>query len=335
MGDWQPVPSLGEVVHLDVGEPLRAEGPDEPGVIVDPPNGAARPRRRLERGHPGAGVPGRPREHLELRVRDEIAHLHELQRIAQIGPVGAETRHRLLAGHAGEGVRQRDAEHALEHAAHQRFHEPGDTVEIEERGLDVELGELRLPVRTQVLVPEAAHDLVVALEPRHHQELLEDLGRLRQGEEMAPVGAARHQVIAGAFRRRLREHRGLDVDEALAVEELPYRAGDARPGFEPREHLRAAQIDVAVPEPRLLADVVLVELERRGLRGVQDFEALPEYLDRTGRQLGVEGAGGALPHPARGAQDVLGTHLLGGGERLGGVGGRTPPARARNGRGDR
>ena len=220
----------------------------------------------------------------------------------------------------GKGVRQRDAEHTLEDVAHQRLHEPGDAVEIEERGLDVELGELRLPVRAQVLVAEAAHDLVVALEPRHHQELLEDLGRLRQREEMAGVGAARHEVVARAFRRRLREHRGLDVDEAFGVEELPHRAGDARPGLDSREHLRAAQIDVAVPEPRFLSDIGLVELERGGPRGVQDLEALPEDLDRAGHHLGVEGPRRPLAHTAHGTQHVLRTHLLGGIERLHGIG---------------
>ena len=92
----------------------------------------------------------------------------------------------LFASHAGKGIRQRDAEHAVEDVAHQRFHEPGDGAGVEEGGLDIELGELRLAVRAQVLVAEAANDLVVALEARHHQELLEDLGRLRQCEEVGP-----------------------------------------------------------------------------------------------------------------------------------------------------
>src|SRR5438045_4608841 len=69
--------------------------------------------------------------------------------------------------------------------AHQLFHEFHDLILREERGLDVELGELRLAVGAQILIAEAAHDLVVAIEPGNHQQLLEDLRRLRQRKELA------------------------------------------------------------------------------------------------------------------------------------------------------
>ena len=36
-----------------------------------------------------------------------------------------------------------------------------------------------------VVVPEAAAELIIAVQPGHHQKLLEELGRLRQGEELA------------------------------------------------------------------------------------------------------------------------------------------------------
>ena len=87
---------------------------------------------------------------------------------------------------------------------------------LEERGLDIELRELRLALGAQVLVAEAAHDLIVAIEAAHHQQLLEDLRRLRQREELAGMRAARHEIVARAFRRRLGEHRRFDVDEAVA-----------------------------------------------------------------------------------------------------------------------
>ena len=60
----------------------------------------------------------------------------------------------------------------------------------EERGLDIDLRELGLAVGAQVFVAEALGDLVVAVEARHHQQLLEQLGRLRQREEHAVVHAA-------------------------------------------------------------------------------------------------------------------------------------------------
>ena len=86
---------------------------------------------------------------------------------------------------------------------------------MRERHLDVDLRELELAVGAQVLVAEAAHDLEVAIRARDHQDLLEDLRRLRQRVELARVDAARHEEVARAFRRRLREDRRLDLPEAL------------------------------------------------------------------------------------------------------------------------
>ena len=65
-----------------------------------------------------------------------------------------------------------------------------DVVLLDERHLEVDLGELRLPVSSQVLVAEAASDLVVAVEPRDHQQLLEDLRALRQGVETPRIDPA-------------------------------------------------------------------------------------------------------------------------------------------------
>ena len=62
-----------------------------------------------------------------------------------------------------------------EQVADQSFHQLHDLFLVQERGLDVELGEFRLPVGAQVLVAEAAHDLVVTVEAGHHQQLFEDL----------------------------------------------------------------------------------------------------------------------------------------------------------------
>ncbi len=57
-----------------------------------------------------------------------------------------------------------------------------DILLVHEAHLDVELGELGLAVRTEVLVAVAACELEVLLHPRDHQQLLEQLrGGLRQG----------------------------------------------------------------------------------------------------------------------------------------------------------
>ena len=97
----------------------------------------------------------------------------------------------------------------------------------DERRLDVDLGELRLPVGAQVLVAEAARDLEVAVEARHHQQLLVDLRRLRQRVELARVHAARHEIVARALGRRLGEDRRLDLEEAEVGRGAPRAAAAA------------------------------------------------------------------------------------------------------------
>ncbi len=49
------------------------------------------------------------------------------------------------------------------------LHQIQDLLLIEKRGLDIQLSELRLAVGAQILVAEAADDLVVAIEAGDHQ----------------------------------------------------------------------------------------------------------------------------------------------------------------------
>ena len=181
---------------------------------------------------------------------------------------------------------------------HETFHQAHDLVAGQERGLDVELRELRLTIGAQVLVAEAAHDLIVAVEARHHQQLLEDLRRLRQREELPGLRAARHQVIARALGGRLGQHRRLEVDEAVTVEILAHRARHRVPQPQPLLHHVATQVEVAVLEANLLAHV-LVELEGQGLRAVEHFDLAREQLDGAGLQVRVRRAFGARPNRSR------------------------------------
>ena len=89
------------------------------------------------------------------------------------------------------GVRQ-PAERVRRLAAdqpHQAVHQRLDRREHElfgrERNLEVDLRELGLTIGAQVLVAEALDDLEVAVQTGDHQDLLEDLRRLRQRVELA------------------------------------------------------------------------------------------------------------------------------------------------------
>jgi hypothetical protein len=55
-------------------------------------------------------------------------------------------------------------------------------------------------------------------------------------------------------------------------------------------HARAAQIDVAILQPRLLGNIRVIADRKRGRPGIVEQADLPRTdLDRAGRDLGVDG----------------------------------------------
>ena len=88
----------------------------------------------------------------------------------------------------------------------------------DERHLAVDLGELGLAVGAEVFIAEALHNLEVAVEAGHHEQLLEGLGRLRQGVELAMAEARRHHEVAGALRRGADQHGGFNLHKADVVQ---------------------------------------------------------------------------------------------------------------------
>ncbi len=157
-----------------------------------------------------------------------------------------------------------------------------------ERGLDVDLSELHLPVRPQIFVTEAACDLEIPLHARHHQDLLELLGRLRKCIKLPRVDARRHQVFAGAFRRALEECWRLHLDELLRVKVVADRLRRAMPHFQVAAHLRPAQVQVTVGEPQVLVHLVapdVVQRERRRFGNVVDIQRAGHDLDLARREV--------------------------------------------------
>ena len=65
-----------------------------------------------------------------------------------------------------------------------------DVVLVDERHLDVDLGELRLAIDAQVFIAEAFDDLEIPIEAGHHVQLFEELRRLSEGEELCPRSCA-------------------------------------------------------------------------------------------------------------------------------------------------
>ena len=173
----------------------------------------------------------------------------------------------------------------------------------DEGGLEVDLGELRLAVGAEILVAEAAGDLEIAVVAGHHQQLLVDLRRLRQGVELARVDAARHQVVPRALGRRLGEDRGLDLEEPQVGQRPAGALQQTVAEDEVALQLRPPEIEHPVLEPQLLRGQLLVLLPRHGnggrLRRSDDLELGDVHLDLARRELRVaRGLGPERHRPA-------------------------------------
>ena len=154
-------------------------------------------------------------EDLELGQLGDVGDVLQLQAVAQVGPVAAEPLHHVVVVEPGQRQRDLLAAELPGHGRDQDLHCRNDVLVLDERHLDVELGELGLAVGAEVLVAEAAGDLEVAVEAGDHQKLLVELGRLRQGVEMARVHPAGDQEVAGTFGRAPAQDGRLDLQEAL------------------------------------------------------------------------------------------------------------------------
>ena len=103
---------------------------------------------------------------------------------------------------------------------HELLDDGEDRLLAREAHLQIDLGELELAVGAQIFVAEAAGDLEVAVEAGDHEDLLEDLRRLRQRVELAGMHAAGNEKIARALGRGLGEDGRFDFEETLRAEAL-------------------------------------------------------------------------------------------------------------------
>ncbi len=76
-----------------------------------------------------------------------------------------------------------------------------------------------------------------------------------------------NQVVAGPLGSGARQHRRLDLEESLGVEEPADRRHDRMTELEVLLHLLTPEIDVAIAQPEHLVHLGMrVDLERRRLR---------------------------------------------------------------------
>ncbi len=213
--------------------------------------------------------------------------------------VGAVVVHGVIPGHAGHGVGNVHIEDVLEDGAHHALEHVQDVFLFHEGHFAVYLGEFRLAVGPEVFVAEAADNLEVAVIAGYHEELLEGLGALRQGVELAGIHAGRDHKVTGSFRSALDEVRGFNFHETVGVQVVANLVGHPVTEGQGALQRAAAQVQVAVFGTEVLAAVTLfLDGEGRSNALVQDGDGAQFNLDVTGGHLGVLGL--ALHHLAFG-----------------------------------
>ena len=308
-------------LHPDEGKSAQAGVLGQRGPLVNHPGGHAGQPGRVDRLHHAAGGE-HVTEDLELGGGEKVGEIGQQHAEPRIGLVRAVAIGRLLIGHARQGQRGPRPAGRHDHLGDQAVDERVDVVGRDERHLEVDLGELGLPVGAQVLVAEAARDLEVAVQAGHHAQLLVLLGRLRQRVEGAGVDAAGHQVVARPLGRALGQDGRLHLDERLAIQVVADGLGDLVPQHEVVLHLRTAQVQIAIGQAQVLGHLrrlLILQRERDGLGAVQDRDAMCPHLDAAGGQLAVHHLGRPLAHRALDPDHPLAAAGLGEAPRLGAI----------------
>src|SRR5690554_359330 len=282
--------TLLQLIDLDPGQALGTVDTDKAGVLVDDLAGQLGTTRDFQCRYATFRVLGGTGKYLEFDILQQVGNVHQLQRNTQIRLVGAVAVHRFRVWHARE-VAQVYVQQFDKQLADHAFGQAHDPFLVHERGFDIDLGEFRLTVGTQVFITEALGDLIVAVETGHHQQLLEQLGRLRQGKKAAFVSTAWHQIVTRTFRGCAGQDRCLDIEKAVVFQIVADVMRDF--GTEPQLALnfRTTQVDIAVTQAHILTHLlVFVQLERRGFGLVQNDQFLAQHLDLAGAHLLVDGA---------------------------------------------
>ena len=133
-----------------------------------------------------------------------LADVLDDDRVTQVRLVIAIFQHRFLVRNARKFASRSNRATIgkfFEHASKNRLQRLEHIFLGDKAHFEIELVKFaRRAVGAGVLVAEAGGDLEIAVETGNHQHLLEHLRRLRQRVEFARMDAARHEIIACAFR---------------------------------------------------------------------------------------------------------------------------------------
>jgi len=187
----------------------------------------------------------------------------------KIGLVDAVETNDLVVAHPGKG-RWQIVTDAGERRLQKAFDGVEDHFRAREANLQINLSELGLTVGTQVFVAEAAHDLEIFVKAGDHQNLLEQLRRLRQGIELTGMHTAGHEIVARTLGRGARHEWRLDLEEALRVQIFTDGDGNPVAQLDVVLHLRPTEVEIAVLKAHfLVGDRRISRRERQGFAVVK------------------------------------------------------------------
>ena len=279
-----------DVINFDVGQPLGTVNLNEFGVAVDFAAGHGSAVRNAE-SHDAAVVEfGSGSEDLKVNVAHQIGEICEFELDAKVGLVGTVVVHCIRPQHDRERIGQVDIDGFFEDGADQLFHQGADFNFVQEAGFNIHLSEFRLTVSTKVFVTEAFNDLVVAVKACAHQHLFEELRRLRQSIEVAVVNTRGNQIVAGAFRSALGEHRSFDVDEAVLVKETAESHCSFVAELHIALHRQTTKVEHTISQTCGFGEIFVIKQEGGRCGRIQDLEFLSQHFNAAGDEVFVASA---------------------------------------------
>ena len=165
-------------------------------------------------------------EHRELAVLYRPGNIHQLHTEPYIRLIRPEPVHRVDPCHSRNRKRNIHSQRMLKKILQKTFIDVNDVLDIHEGKLHVNLCKLRLTIRAQILVPEAAGQLNIPVIAGAHQKLLEQLRRLRQRVKASRMNTAGNQIISGSFGCAFSQHRCFQLQKALLMEKLTGQIGN-------------------------------------------------------------------------------------------------------------
>ena len=209
--------------------------------------------------------------------------------------------------------------HILEDAANHVLEQVTYLLLGQERSLAVDLGKFGLAVSAQVFITKTLGYLIITIKTRHHEHLLEQLWRLRQGKELPRIDARWHQIVTCALGRTFGQHRRFNVDKTLGIKIFSYLHGNAITQAQIVLHIGATQVEYTVRQACGFAQVVIIELKRRCHAGIEHFQLMTQDFNFTRTDIRVYRTVRTTPHQPRDLDTKFITHTFCDFEHLGAI----------------